>query len=125
MNVTKADIENYLLDASAAIGAGRYQMSPRPKNQDIFIDYIFTEADARNLLRSLTAENFSEIVQNDHPNHPEEVLYIFGKDIKLLSRYDGVEETISLYIKLNKLPNQYLVVISFHKQECELTYKFK
>lgn len=125
MNITKSDIENYLLDAFSAVGAGRYQMSPRPKNQDIYIDYIFTEADARNLILSLTVENFSEIVQNDHPRHKEEVLYIFGKDIKLLSRYDGVEETVSLYIKLNKLPGQYLVVVSFHKQEYALTYRFK
>ena len=30
-----------------------------------------------------------------------------------------------LYIKFNKLTNQYLIVISFHKQEYPLTYKFK
>lgn len=125
MSISKSDIADYLLDASAAVSAGRYQMSPRPKNLDIYIDYIFTEADARRLLLSLTADDFSEVAPNDHPRHREEVLYIFGKDIRLLSRYDGVEETVSLYIKLNKLPNQYLVVISFHKQEYELTYKFR
>ena len=125
MNVTKSDVEAYLLDVFAAVNAGRYQISPRHKNQNIYIDYIFTEADAKNVILSLTTDDFSDAVQNDHPQHPEEILYIFGKDIKLLSRYGGAEELVSLYIKFNKLTNQYLIVISFHKQEYPLKYKFK
>ena len=125
MNVSKSDIEAYLLDVFAAVNAGRYQISPRPKNQSIYIDYVFTEADARNVILSLTADDFSDAVQNDHPRHPEEILYIFGKDIKLLPRYGSAEELVSLYIKFNKLTDQYVIVISFHKQEYPLTYKFK
>lgn len=125
MNVTKSDVEAYLSDVFAAVNAGRYQISARPKNQSIYLDYVFTEADARNVILSLTADDFSEAVQNDHPQHPEEILYIFGKDVKLLPRYGGAEELVSLYIKFNKLSNQYLIVISFHKQEYPMTYKFK
>lgn len=125
MNVTKSDVEAYLSDVFAAVNAGRYQISPRPKNQSIYIDYLFTEADAKNVFLSLTADDFSDAVQNDHPQHPEEILYIFGKDIRLLPRYGGAEELVSLYIKFNKLTDQYLIVISFHKQEYPLTYKFK
>ena len=125
MNVTKSDVEAYLLDVRAAVNSGRYQISPRPKNKNIYIDYVFTEVDAKNVILSLTAENFSDAIQNDHPQHPEEILYVFGKDIKLLPRYGGEEELVSLYIKFNKLTNQYLIVISFHEQEYPLTYKFK
>lgn len=125
MNVTKSDVEAYLLDVFDAVKAGRYQISPRPKNQSIYMDYVFTEADAKNVILSLSADDFSDAVQNDHPQHPEEILYIFGKDIKLLPRYGGAEELVSLYIKFNKLTNQYVIVISFHKQEYPLTYKFK
>lgn len=125
LNVTKSDVEAYLLDVFDAVNVGRYQISPRSKNQSIYIDYVFTEADAKNVILSLTADDFSDAVQNDHPQHPEEILYIFGKDIKLLPRYGGAEELVSLYIKFNKLTNQYLIVISFHKQEYPLTYKFK
>ena len=125
MNVTKSDVEAYLLDVFAAVNAGRYQISPRSKNQSIYIDYVFTEVDAKNVILSLTADDFSDAVQNDHPQHPEEILYIFGKDIKLLPRYGGAEELVSLYIKFNKLTNQYVIVISFHKQEYPLIYKFK
>ena len=125
MNVTKSDIEQYLSDVFAAVNAGRYQISPRQKNQDIYMDYVFTEEDAKEVILSLTAYDFSVAVQNDHPQHPEEILYIFGKDINLMPRYGDSEEKVSLYIKFNKLTNQYVIVISFHKQEYPLTYKFK
>ena len=125
MNVTKSDIEQYLSDVFAAVNAGRYQISPRQKNQDIYMDYVFTEEDAKEVILSLTAYDFSDAVQYDHPQHPEEILYIFGKDINLMPRYGDSEEKVSLYIKFNKLTNQYVIVISFHKQEYSLTYKFK
>ena len=125
MNVTKSDVEQYLSDVFAAVNVGRYQISSRQKNQDIYMDYVFTEEDAKKVILSLTVYDFSHAVQNDHPQHPEEILYIFGKDINLMPRYGDSEEKVSLYIKFNKLTNQYVVVISFHKQEYPLTYKFK
>lgn len=125
MNVMKDDVEQYLSEVFAAVNAGRYQISFRQKNQDIYVDYIFTEEDAKNVILSLTAYDFSDAVQNDHPQHPEEILYIFGKDIRLVPRYGDSEELVSLYIKFNKLIDHYVFVISFHKQEYPLTYKFK
>ena len=89
------------------------------------MDYVFTEEDAKKVILSLTAYDFSDAVQNDHPQHLQEILYIFGKDINLMPRYGDSEEKVSLYIKFNKLTNQYVIVISFHKQEYPLTYKFK
>lgn len=46
MNVTKSDVEQYLADVFVAVNAGRYQISPRQKNHDIYMDYVFTEEDA-------------------------------------------------------------------------------
>lgn len=125
MNISRVEVEQYLSEVFAAVNAGRYQISARQKNQDIYLDYVFTEKDAREVILSLTANDFSEAVQNEHSKYPEEILYIFGKDINLLPRYGGGEEIVSLYIKFNKLENQYLIVISFHKQEYPLVYKFK
>ena len=125
MNVTKSDIEQYLSDVFVAVNAGRYQISPRQKNQDIYMDYVFTEEDAKKVILSLTVYDFSEAVQNEHPQHSDEILYIFGKDINLMPRYGDSEEKVSLYIKFNKLTNQYVIVISFHKQEYPLSYKFR
>lgn len=125
LNVTKSDIERYLSDVFSAVASGRYQISPRKKNQDIYIDYVFTEHDAKKVILSLTVSDFSDAVPNNHSHYHEEILYIFGKDLLLLSRYDDSEELVPLYIKFNKLPNQYVFIISFHKQEYPLTYKFK
>lgn len=125
MNVTKADVEKYLSEIFVFVKAGRYQISPRSKNQEIYMDYVFTEEDAEKIILSLTADDFSDAVRNDHPQHPEEILYIFGRDINMLPRYGGAEEMVPLYIKFNKLANQYVIVISFHKREYPLTYKFK
>ena len=125
MNVTRNDVEKYLSEVRNAVNVGRYQIAARQKNQDLYIDYMFSEADASNVILSLEVEDFSCAVQNEHLQHPEEILYIFGKDVKLISRYEEVEELVPLYIKFNKIENHYLIVISFHKQDYPLTYKFK
>lgn len=125
MNITKSDVEKYLSEVFSSVNAGRYQISQRQKNQDIYMDYVFTEDDAKRVILSLTAYDFSNAVHNDHPQHSEEILYIFGKDVKLLPRFGGTEEKVSLYIKFNRLMNQYVIVISLHKQEYPLSYKFK
>lgn len=124
MNITKSHIEQYLLDVCSSVNAGRYQISARQKNQEIYTDYIFDEKAAKDVILSLTAADFSDAVKNEHPSHPEEILYIFGKDVKLLPRFGGGERDVSLYIKINKLVNHYVVIISFHEQEHPLTYKF-
>lgn len=73
---------------------------------------------------SLTTEDFCKIVRNEHIGFEHELLYIFGKDVKLLQRFGTEEEMVSLYIKFNKLENQFVIVISFHKQTYPLTYAF-
>lgn len=125
MNVTQEDVANYLEEVQAAVKAGRYQISPRQKNQELYFDYIFHEGDEKEILLSLQVDDFSEAVQNDHPQYPEEILYIFGKDVSLVPRFSQGIETVSLYIKFNKLANQYVIVISLHKQESPLQYQFK
>lgn len=125
MEVSRNEVERYLLDVKAAIHCGRYQVSQRRKNQELYIDYLFSDTLCKEILLSLEVNDFSNAVQNDHPQHPEEVLYIFGKEVSLLPKFGNEEENVSLYIKFNKLSNQYLIVISFHKQEFPLEYKFK
>ena len=53
MTLTVSDVEEYLADVYSAVQSGRYQLSARQKNQDMFIDYVFTEEDARQVLLSL------------------------------------------------------------------------
>ena len=128
MDVTIVDIEKYLEDVKEAINAGRYRIEMnenRQDNQDLFLDYIVNEEKRKQILLSLTAMDFSEIRHNTHRGYEHELLYIFGKDVKLLRRFGSEEEQVSLYIKFNKLESRYVIVISFHKQKHPLNYKFK
>lgn len=128
MEVTIADIEKYLEEVKEAVNAGRYRVEMnenRQDNQDLFMDYIVDEDKRKQILLSLTAMDFSEIRHNTNKGFEHELLYVFGKEVKLLRRFTSGEEQVSLYIKFNKLESRYVIVISFHKQKYPLSYKFK
>lgn len=128
MEVTIADIDKYLEEVKTAINAGKYRVEMNDKrqdNQDLFIDYVIDEEKRKQILLSLTATDFSAILQNEHIGFEHEMLYVFGKDADLLHRFGTGEELVPLYIKFNKLEWNYVIVISFHKQKHLLKYKFK
>lgn len=128
MDVTIADIEKYLEEVKAAINAGRYRVEMndnRQDNQDLFFGYIINEEKRKQILLSLESIDFSEIRHNTHKGFEHELLYVFGKEVKLLRRFSLGEEKVSIYIKFNKLESKYVIVISFHKQKYPIKYMFK
>ena len=128
MNVTIEDVEMYLEDVKEAINAGRYRIAMnenRQDNRELFVDYVISEEQRKQILLSLEAADFSEIRHNTRKGYEHELLYVFGKDVKLLNRFGSEEEQVSLYIKFNKLESLYVIVISFHKQKYPLNYKFR
>ncbi len=125
MHLKKKDIELYLQDVWNAIDAGKYQIAPRRKNRELITDYVISETDVLDIIKSLTPMDFSEAVANDHKGREYETLYIFGKETALLERFGNQERTVSLYIKFNKISDLYVFVISFHEQKYPLSYYFK
>lgn len=128
MNIDKKDIEQYLSEVKEAVENDRYRLERNDKRQDninLFLDYVINEAKAKEIILSLTAMDFSEILQNEHKGFEHEQLYVFGKDVILLERNGAEEKTVSLYIKFNKLENSFVIVISFHEQKYPLTYYFQ
>lgn len=128
MNVTRTEIEEYLLEVKDAVRGNRYQIERnknRQDNIDLFTDYVLDEAGAKMILLDLEVDDFSEVRQNDHIGYEHEKLYIFGKDVKLIERFGSSIKTVSLYIKFNKLENRYVIVISFHEQKYPLSYYFR
>ena len=97
MHFDKKDIEIYLQGVWDAIDAGKYQIAPRPKNRELLTDYIISEREELDIIKSLTPMDFSDAVPNDHRGREYEILYIFGKDINLLERFGNQERTVSLY----------------------------
>ncbi|MCD8231314.1 MAG: type II toxin-antitoxin system MqsR family toxin [Clostridiales bacterium] len=128
MSITIEEIEKYLSEVKEAVKNNRYRIDRnknRQANIDLFLDYVIDENGAKDILLNLTAMDFSEVLHNEHKGFEHELLYVFGKDVKLLERTGDEEKTVSLYIKFNKLENRYVVVISFHEQRFPLSYYFK
>ncbi len=128
LKVGVKDIEAYLSEVKKAVENNRYRIdrnSKRQGNINLFLDYVVDEIKAKDIILSLTAMDFSEILPNKHKGYEHEKLYVFGKDVLLLERNGTEEKIVSLYIKFNKLENCFVIVISFHEQKYPLTYYFK
>lgn len=128
LDITPRDIAIYLTEVKEAIKNDRYKIERnynRQDNIDLFLAYIIDEKKAKEILLSLTTIDFSEVLQNEHKGYEDELLYVFGKDVELLKRMGHGSKTISLYIKLNKLDNCYVIVVSFHEQKYPIKYYFK
>ena len=128
MNLSVSDVENYLEAVKCAVKAHRYRLDMNAKRQDnrkLFDTYLLTMRDAENIILNLNAMDFSDAVPNEHVGFEHETLYIFGKEVLLIERYGTAEKLVPLYIKFNKLDNEFVIVISFHEQRHPLTYYFK
>ena len=128
MHVTLHDIQQYLNEVQDSIKNERYRIEMNSRRQDnraLFIDYVLDESSAKDILLSLEPTDFSEIRRNEHKGFEHELLYVFGKEVKLLERIGNSEKKVKLYIKFNKLENRYIIVISLHKQKYPLKYYFK
>ena len=128
LNIDQKDIEQYLSEVKDAVEKDYYRLDRNARRQDninLFLDYVIDEAKAKEIILSLTAMDFSEVLRNENTGFEHERLYVFGKDVVLLERTGTEEKTVSLYIKFNKLENSFVIVISFHEQKYPLTYYFK
>lgn len=125
MKYKKREIERYLDEVKQAIRNKRYSVSAREKNERLFIDFVFTEKMREQILLNLCVEDFCGTVKNEHPKYAYEILYIFGKSVRLLPRFGRSEKVVHLYIKINKLQDSFCIIISFHEQEYPLKYVFQ
>lgn len=128
--VTKEDISKYLAQVNQLICKDKFRIDrnkKRPSNVALFDKYLMTEEVAKNILLSLNVEDFSHLLRNEHAGYEHEILYVFGKEIELLQRYEEEKETLELYIKFNKtdVPFDFLIVISFHVEDYSLNYPLK
>ena len=128
MNFDIKDIEQYLANVKEAVENDRYRLdrnARRQDNMDLFLDYVVDESKAKQIILSLTAMDFSMILQNEHKGYEHEKLYVFGKDVTLLERNGSEEKIVPLYIKFNMLDKCFVIVISFHEQKFPITYYFR
>ncbi|MCD7893412.1 MAG: hypothetical protein LUG60_06880 [Erysipelotrichaceae bacterium] len=128
MNITISDIDQYLIEVKESIQKDRYIIARndnRQDNLDLFINYVIDEAMVKDILLQLTPLDFSEILPNEHVGFEHEMLYVFGKDVQLLCRVNKGQKEVPLYIKINKLDNCLVLVVSLHEQKYPLKYYYK
>ncbi len=128
MKYSPQDIEAYLHDVKEAVQEGRYRLdlnTRRQDNRNLFLEYILDMQMVEKILLSLSPWNFSEAVQNRHEGFEDEMLFIFGKTVGLIQRFGEREEKVPLYIKINKLTEGFVIIISFHRQQKRLKLYFE
>ena len=125
--IDKSEIADYLTKAQKLIVQNKFSIalnSNRMTNLSLFDEYLIDEERIKIIL-DLTEDDFCEKVQNKHVQFQHEWLYIFGKEISLMKRYEEKSEVVPLYIKFNMIENKFVIVISFHKQKYPLVYYFR
>ena len=118
MNLSIADIEEYLSIVRQAVREDRYEIERnenREENIKLSWQYMLPEEEIKKIIYSLTPLDFSEAVKNRKKRFANEILYVFGKNVNLIERDSGQEKEIELYIKFNKEIDNYVIVISFHE----------
>lgn len=128
LEITRMEVEKYLNRVKVAVEKDNYRIEinkNRSDNRNLFVDYVLSEVRIKEILLSLTVDDFSERRKNNHRGFENEILYIFGKEIKALERFGEDYKAINLYIKLNLIADDFVFVISFHEQKYPLHYYFK
>lgn len=126
--IDESEINDYLGEAKKLILDGKFRIalnSNRLTNLSLFDEYLINEESVKSILLNLTVYDFCEKVQNKHANFNHEWLYVFGKEIDLIKRFEEKSEMVPLYIKFNKIEDKFLIVVSFHKQKNPLVYYFQ
>lgn len=128
MNKSYQEIEQYIAEIKALIKENKYRIETnrnRQANLDLYKEFVIDETKSKEILLGLRADDFCEAMQNEHRGFAHELLYVFGKEVRLLQRFGTEELVVPLYIKFNKLETPFVVVISFHKQAYPLHYAFR
>ena len=116
-----SDIVNRLVNCISSGYEGiNYTVIPRDKNEKLFKDYVITSAKRREILKSLTINDYKRWESSDNPDY-DSLVYFFAKTVKLIPRYfeDASEKDVDLYIKVSwdENNNNLLFIISFHEKE--------
>ena len=125
MKITRERIQLFLDEVKPLIKEGKYIVDNRDKNEDLLFEYILPDEERTRILLSLEVDDFSEIVRYKNKNGEYVPHYVFGKEETLTQRFGSRDVRVSLYIKINKIDNVFVVVVSFHEEEYPITYYFR
>lgn len=125
INIGINEVKVYLSDVKTLVKKKQYVIPKRDSYLELLDKYYVDDILVEDIVMKLTYKDFSCANYNEHPEYKDEILYIFGKDVRLVSHSSYKEELVPLYIKFNKIDDQFMIIVSFHEQKYKLKYKFK
>lgn len=129
-NYTREQIDKILDKIKNCVRNNKYMVSlneKRKENIEFINEYNIRSKKLKNILLHLTTEDFCHTLQNTKVGYDYEILYVFVPRVRLFN-VEGKEETVDVYTKFNVLdtPNgSRTVVISFHKRNKPIDYRFR
>ena len=127
---TREQIEDILNIIKRCVEYDRYSISKgsnRQENEDFIREYNLRVSKQKEILMSISADDFCHTLNNTKPGYEHEILYVFVPQAELYNALD-VKETADIYIKFNilEMPDgNRVVVISFHKPNRPVDYAFR
>lgn len=97
--IDESEINDYLGEAKKLILDGKFRIALNSNwltNLSLFDEYLINEESVKSMLLNLTVYDFCEKVQNKHANFNHEWLYVFGKEIDLIKRFEEKSKMVPL-----------------------------
>lgn len=97
-----------------------YTIYPTEKNEKLRQKYIVNDKTIKEILLSLTVNEYLGWDYSDNKKYAKEIVYFFHTKKYLIPRYkeNANQENISLYIKITWLrKTSYLIVLSIHENK--------
>ena len=88
LELTRIEVEKYLNRVKVAVEKDKYRIEinkNRSDNRNLFENYVLSEARIKEILLSLTVDDFSERRKNNHKGFEKEILYIFAQFKKIVA----------------------------------------
>ena len=129
-NYTKKQIAAVLKVIKECVEANRYTISQgqnRQENLDLINEYNLRSQKQKEILLSISVEDFCHTLKNTKVGFEHEILYVFDPQVELCNAL-GEAETVDIYTKFNVLEldsGKRVIVISFHKLNRPIDYAFK
>lgn len=78
LEITRMEVEKYLNRVKVAVEKDNYRIEinkNRSDNRNLFVDYVLSEVRIKEILLSLTVDDFSERRKNNHRGFENEILF--------------------------------------------------
>lgn len=78
LEITRMEVEKYLNRVKVAVEKDNYRIEinkNRSDNRNLFVDYVLSEVRIKEILLSLTVDDFSERRKNNHKGFENKILF--------------------------------------------------